>query len=368
MLVTLLRTRLRYYHNYLRHHFDRVVWLEIGLIVLLFFYLAGRSPADIGYNLKFLQAADFSFRYASQWAALLPLFYLIAEILALITLRPAGEWQILGALPIHQQAITNYHLLRHLGKIFGLFLLGTVPFLIGSGSIAGKTLRYSFALSALLALQLAGFIQAGVLRNAHERWPRKLRRWLPLEAAIIFLLVIGAPWWRNLLMVSTSQTFLGVLLAWSLALLLLFYIHHTHRPGHIETGVSRDREVVKPHREFSLSSRMGITAALIFHDMQFLWRCKHSVFVYLFITAGITGMACMFQKSAEEAYASSIVIAIISNLLLVNALLVYSIMIPAPPNCLILPIEGANFVESQMAVRGGIHGDSHVGSDFNHSP
>jgi len=74
MLLLLLRTRLRYYRNYLRHHFDRMVWLEIGFIILILFYLAGRSPADIGYNLKFLLEKDFPLKYAAPWVTLLPVF------------------------------------------------------------------------------------------------------------------------------------------------------------------------------------------------------------------------------------------------------------------------------------------------------
>src|SRR5574342_640075 len=134
MLLLLLRTRLRYYHNYLRHHFDRMVWLEIGLIVFILFYLIGRSPADMGYSLKFLLAKEFPFLYAQNWVALLPLFYLVSEALALLTLRPTGDWQILGALPVLKPAITNYHLLRHGSKILALLLAGTAPFWIGEVS------------------------------------------------------------------------------------------------------------------------------------------------------------------------------------------------------------------------------------------
>jgi len=97
MLFLLLRTRRRYYRNYLRHHFDPMVWLEIGAIILILFYLVGRSPADIGYNLKVLIAKDFHLKYSNHWVTLLPIFYLSVEALALITLRPSGELQMLGA-------------------------------------------------------------------------------------------------------------------------------------------------------------------------------------------------------------------------------------------------------------------------------
>jgi hypothetical protein len=64
MLILLLRTRLHYYRNYLRHHFDRMVRLEIGLIVAILLFLTVRSPADIGYSLKFLRAENFPLRFA----------------------------------------------------------------------------------------------------------------------------------------------------------------------------------------------------------------------------------------------------------------------------------------------------------------
>jgi hypothetical protein len=61
MLALLLRPRLRYYRHSLCHQFDRVTRLEAALIIL--FYLAGRSPVDVGYSLEFMSEPDFSRRW-----------------------------------------------------------------------------------------------------------------------------------------------------------------------------------------------------------------------------------------------------------------------------------------------------------------
>lgn len=323
MLILLLRTRLRYYRNYLRHHFDRMVWLEIGLIVTILLFLTVRSPADIGYSLKFLRAEDFFLRFAEHWAALLPIFYLIVEALALVTLRPTGEWQILGALTIDKRAITNYHLLRHLGKTVGLLLLGTLPFWIGNDSAFVKISHGLFALGFLLLLQFAAFAQAYTLRNVHKKTSQKLLQWLSLEGAIILFLIGGAPWLRSMFVGATSHALIAALPTWSLALALLFYLRRAYEPGWIETQTSQaNGNIVNRHRGIVSSNKMGLTGALILHDVQFLWRRKRSTFAWLSLAAIILAAAAFAQESAEAAYASSIVLEIIFSFLLINALLI----------------------------------------------
>lgn len=323
MLTLLLRTRWRYYRNYLRHHFDRVVWLEIGLIGIILLFLTVRSPADVGYNLQFLQAKNFPLRFAEHWVTFLPIFYLVSEALAMVTLRPTGEWQILGALPVDKRAITNYHLLRHLSKIFGLLLIGTLPFWIGNDSAFHETSRSLCALGTLLTLQLAAFKQASLLRDTHKKLPQRLWRWLPVEAAIIFTLIIGAASLQNILIGAQSRVPVAVLLAWSVALALLFYIRQTYEPGLIETGTSRESMIFTArHRQFMLSSKAGLTGALIWRDLLFLWRSKRSTFAWLLLADAIAALACLAQESAEEAYAGSIVLEIIFSVLLINVLLI----------------------------------------------
>jgi hypothetical protein len=323
MLILLLRTRLRYYRNYLRHHFDRMVWLEIGLIVIILLFLAVRSPADIGYSLKFLQAENFSWRFAEYWATLLPIFYLVVEALALVTLRPTGEWQILGALPIDKPAIASYHLLRHLGKTAGLLLFGTLPFWIGNDSVFVKISRSLFALGILLLLQWMGFAQAYTLRHTRKKTLQKFLRWLPVDASIVLFLIGGASWLRSMFVGAMSHALIAVLPIWSLALALLFYIRRTYEPGWIETQASTTGEkAINRSRGMTLSNKVGLTGALILHDVQFLWRRKRSTFFWLALAAIILAAAALAQESAEAAYASSVVLDIIFSLLLINVLLV----------------------------------------------
>jgi hypothetical protein len=319
----LLRTRLRYYRNYLRHHFDRMVWLEMGAIILVLFYLAGRSPADMGYSLKFLLAKEFPFQYAKQWVGALPFFYLIVEALALVTLRSTGEWQILGALPVPKTAVTNYHLLRHSGKTAGLLLVGTLPFWMGEFSLMEKLARFFCALGSLLALQFAGFTQAHHLRNTSKELPQRLLLWLPIETAIIAVLVIGHVILPNLLIVSIGNTLIGLLAGWSLAVVAFLHIRRTYEPGLIENLASREPKIIRTTKlldKFCFGE--GIIGALIQRDLKFLWMEKRSAFVWL---AGVTAIllaACLAQSSAEEAYASSIVIEAIFSIILINTLLI----------------------------------------------
>jgi len=323
MLSLLLRTRLRHYRNYLRHHFDRMVWLEIGFIILILFYLAGRSPADIGYSLKFLLEKDFPLKYAAQWVTLLPVFYLLVEALAFITLRPTGEWQILGTLPVAKSAITNYHLLRHSGKTLGLLFIGTTPFLIGDNDVIEKLARCCFAFGMLLALQFAGFLQAHSLRNTAKTLSRRLLRWLPVELAILLTLVFGVSQLKPLVAASIPKILLVWPAGWILAAALFFYLRQNHEPDLIESPTPIKHETIRTTATINLFSRKGgATSALIRRDLKFLWMEKRSTFALAAFTAIVILLACLAQSTAAEAYASSIVIEVIYSFMLINALLV----------------------------------------------
>ncbi|NUO84404.1 hypothetical protein HUU05_30380, partial [candidate division KSB1 bacterium] len=202
MLPLLLATRLRYYRNFIRAHFDRLTLIELCGIFLILIFLTLRSPADIGYRLDFLSASDFPQQWASLWAALLPLFYLTAEAFALITLRPAGEAQILGTLPLAHQALLPYHLVRHLLKTFALMLLGAMLFLLGKHGWGQRAMAAFTALTLMLALQLLAFGQAYVLRRRLLPTPRsasqgkkvagrfsKVLRWFAIESVILTALL-----------------------------------------------------------------------------------------------------------------------------------------------------------------------------------
>lgn len=322
MLLLLLRTRRRYYRNYLRHHFDRRVWLEIGFIIIILFYLAGRSPADIGYNLEFLLAKDFPLHYARQWTKLLPLFYLVSEALALLTLRPTGEWQLLGGLPVPKSTLANYHLLRHGSKILGLLLAGMVPFWIGETSLIEKLARFLLALGFLLALQLTSFIQAFRWRDSSKKLQFRILLWLPGEIAILFLLVSAAPLFQNFLL-EGNRHLIGVFAGWSLAAMALFYLHRIYQPGLTENLATSDHSLIRTSRTIKQFGRSGgIIDALIRRDLKFLWMEKRSFFVLIAFAAAILLLAGLAQTHTEAAYASSLVIETIFCFLLSNALLI----------------------------------------------
>jgi hypothetical protein len=300
-----------------------MVWLEMGAIVLVLFYLAGRSPADMGYSLKFLLAKEFPFQYAQQWVGALPFFYLVVEALALVTLRSTGEWQILGALPFPKHAVTNYHLLRHSAKTIGLLLVATLPFWIGDLSLMKKLTRFFFALGILLLLQFAGFRQAYHLRNTDKKWLQRLLLWLPIETTIITVLVISNTIWHNLLIGSSGNTLVGLLAGWSLAVVALLYIRRTYEPGLIENLASREPKIIRTTKVFDKFGFKGeIISALIQRDLKFLWMRKRSAFAWLAGAAVMLLFSGLAQSSAAEAYASSIVIEVVFSIILINVLLI----------------------------------------------
>ncbi|MDZ7290853.1 MAG: hypothetical protein ONB44_06585 [candidate division KSB1 bacterium] len=317
MLSLLFKTRLRYYRNYLRHHFDRAARIEIALIILIVLLLTGRSPADIGYSLKFLSAVEFPTRWANLLTVLLPLFYLAAEVLAFITLRPTGEGQILGALPFDRRTIANYHLLRFWGKTGPMLFLGTAPFLLGVGDTAGRMLHFFTVLGILVTLQLVAFLQA---HRARQRSPQKLFGWLFAEAVTIFILIAGASWWRQMFIAPEGIGLIGFLLGWSAVPFFLFYIYRAYEPGLIETRVTRGAKVVFGGLNSGRSA--GTTNALILRDLRFLWRRKRSTFILLLFALAIMTVVSFVHENLREACVSSIVLEIIFSALSINTLLI----------------------------------------------
>ncbi|MGH7494143.1 MAG: hypothetical protein ACREOO_17350 [bacterium] len=203
MFFLLFKTRLHYYRNFLRAHFDRVTVIELACIGLIFLYLAARSPADIGYRPEAFFTPEFAARWMVRWLSLLPLFYFAAEFLAWVTLRPAGEWQILAALPFQKYALLRYQLARHFLKTASLLLIGILPFAIGRGDSWSAGLQSVTALVFMSALQLMAFAQAHLLRSRAAP-ARKWGRWGLGE------IIIMAP------LLSCSQGEFGVtLVAWS---------------------------------------------------------------------------------------------------------------------------------------------------------
>jgi len=248
---------------------------------------------------------------------------LIVEALTFITLRPTGEWQMLGALPVAKSAVINYHLLRHSGKTIGLLFLGTMPFLLGDHSMFLKLARCFFASGMLLALQFAGFVQAYHLRNAGKSLPRRILRWLPIETVILIILVIGASQLEFLPLNSNDKILLAWPAGWIPAAALFLYLRRDYEPGLIESQTPGKHEAICPTVTINLFSRKGgTTSALIWRDLKFLWMKKRSAYILLAFAAGVILLACLAQSTATEAYASSIVLEIIFSFMLINVLLI----------------------------------------------
>ena len=320
MLILLIRTRLRYYRNYLRHHFDRVARIEIAIIILIALYLTGRSPADIGYSLAFVQEADFPRRFASAWISLLPLFYFVAEALALMTLRPTGEWQMLGALPLSKQAITNYHLLRHAGKTLLLLLIGTLPFFVGDENILAKVFHFLTALGILFALQIAGFRQAHLLRSSSRKLFRRIFMWLPTEVLIVSVTIASAFFLQRVFSGGIALPLVSTLFAWGAFVALLSYLYRSYHPGEREKVAAR-KIIINTWPAWRIVQKTGVTGALTVRDAQLLWRRQRSTYFLFLVYVVIMCIPIIAHAKAEEVYASSIAIQIVFSWLLINSLL-----------------------------------------------
>jgi hypothetical protein len=195
--------------------------------------------------------------------------------------------------------------------------------LIGADGIIEKLARVIFAFGILAALQFAGFLQAYNLRNTGKSLPQRIRRWLPVETVILMILLIGAPQLEPLLLNSNGK----MLLAWPvggiLAMALFFYLHRNDAPGLIESPAPITHKAIRASKTINFFSRAdGMTSALIRRDLKFLWMEKRSAYILLVFAAIVILLAGLAQSTAEEAYASSIVIEIIFSFMLINTLLI----------------------------------------------
>ncbi len=331
MLNLLLATRLRYYRNFLRTHFDRVTLIEFGFIFLIFIFLALRSPADIGYRFTFLLAPEFPQKWASLWAALLPLFYLIAEIFAFITLRPNGEAQLLGTLPIAPRALLPYYLLRHFLKTFGLIILGAALFLFGKHGFGAKALVSLTAFAVLLDLQLLAFMQAYALRLHSSRKSRLAKnnfaRWFVLEMFVIFTLYFAKSFFYLF-----SAEVIGLWSRFAVALLFLAGLGWCARRIYNPMRIIAAPPLPPPSNRIGLWARRAsspakfftgnFTAAHYANDLFFLkrekpsplWLCGGAIALLLLVTSA--------QTQAGHAYPAAIFLQLLYSTFMINALMV----------------------------------------------
>jgi hypothetical protein len=319
MLTLLIKTRLRYYRNYFRYHFDRTARIEIAIIILILLYLTGRSPADIGYSLTFVQEPNFPQLFRSAWLGLLPFFYLTAEALALMTLRPSSEWQMLGSLPFPKKAIAQYHLLRHTGKTLGLLLLGTLPFFMGDFQLLAKVLHFLSALAILHILQLAGFQQAFVLRTTTRNFGARILRWIPAEAVILSLTLASPLVLQRMFAGEVMFALTCTALAWGALTVLLFALYRIYQPG--MTDVAPAKPAASRISLLPAMESTGIINALLIRDVHLLWRRQRSTFYLLFFSIAVAAIPSLTQTKAEEVYASTITLQMVFGWLLINSML-----------------------------------------------
>lgn len=191
MLNLLVKTRFRYYRNYIKYHFDKITLIEIGLIFFFFLLLLARSPADIGYRIGWLLSSEFSASWLKFFINLLPFFYLLSELSGWRTLRHSGEWNLLVTLPFKRNLISSYFFLRHISKTASISIVAVAAFLAGADPIIQRMMRTVFAVLFLLLLQQLSFLQARNLRDKSFKKVFNILRWMTGDILVLGVLIFG---------------------------------------------------------------------------------------------------------------------------------------------------------------------------------
>jgi len=324
MLILLIKTRLNYYRNYIRYHFDRTTKIEIALIVLILVLLTFRSPADIGYNFKWLHDEKFPYQWASFFSIYLIIFYLLSEGLAFHTLRLATEWQLLGTLPFPKGSILNYYLLCHLSKTGILILIGCLPFLFTlSSNMEVRALRFFTTMGILLFLQFMTFYQAHRLRNTHQQFVSGVLRWFLVDALILIIIVSTAPWLRS----AFSKSLFNFQLLWFWLLyialpVLWVQIHKNFNLPDVESNISHGRRLLGEKSLTKLTPLMrGFYRSFFINDLLFLWRKKRSSAVIPVLFLIIAIILSLAEKSETAGYVSLLFLELLFSLLLIDSVL-----------------------------------------------
>jgi len=323
MLSLLIKTRFKYYRNYIRYHFDRTTKLEIVLIFFILILLTLRSPADIGYNFKWIHDENFPRLWANFFSLYLLIFYLLSEAFAFYTLRPSTEWQLLGSLPFSKQSVTNYYLFRHFSKTISLMLIGCLPLLLSfSSNVSSRGLRFLAASGIFVFLQLTTFNQAYRLRHTKHSFRQKITHWLVVEVLILGLILINALWLRSVFSKSFHIGLFGFLLLWIVIPLYWIYIHNTFILRDIEGKIFQRRKLLtrKSKLSFPIFTR-GYYRSFIVHDILFLWRQKRSSFLIPFITAIMTITICITENNDKAIYVSLLFLQVLCAFFLIKTVL-----------------------------------------------
>lgn len=322
MLTLLIRTRLRYYYNFIRHHFDKRTLFEIAFIFLVLLLLLGRSPADIGYSLNFLLSPDFPAQWLNIWINCLPLLYFIFVILALYTMRPTGEWLIIGGLPFAKKVIINYHLLRYVGKTFSLTLVGTVPFLFGPKPIEYKLLHFCISLALLVILQFIAFFRAFTLRNQHQKFLTRSFSWIWVDGVVIALFILFASALNSIFTTNSSRIILILITGCALAIIMLRIIYQIYDPSLTESFRPRLRIVSNRKLSIVKKSSLTQTTALLYNDVVYLSRYKRSLLVIIFIEAILLSITSIVHDLVTEIITSCISMQILFGWIFINMLMI----------------------------------------------
>lgn len=322
MLFLLLKTRLVYYKNYLKHHFDRTTTIEISIIVAVLLMLLMRSPADIGYNFKWMSDETFPVQWAKLFGSCgLVSFYLFAEIFAFFTLRVSKEWQLLGAMPMNRKTIADYYLIRHAGKTFIFVFIGSILFLLAKTIPFGaRFIHFLSALGALLLLQMVSFFQAFRFRYVHFSIAGKLSMWLPLEFIIWALLIFGGSKIGVCLGEASARSAMLLLPAWILFFGLLIYCRTRFM---LKQKQSQPERVVTNRKVQSRHIFRGTMHAFVLRDILLLWRRRARSFFIPLIATVVSTAVVLADGDSSAALVSMIFVEAIFSFLLIKTVLTF---------------------------------------------
>lgn len=323
MLALLLKTRLKYYRNYIRYHFDRTTKIEIALIFLVLLLLTLRSPSDIGYNFRWMNDENFPQNWANFFAIYLLFFYLISQAFAYHTFRFSTEWQLLGILPFHKNSITSYYLFRHLSKLLIFFMFGCLPFLFASTDGIGlRILRFFTAVGALVLLQLTSFNQLNKLRNLQKCPDRRIIGWLLVQLILIGTIILIAGWLRSVLSKSINIGLFSQALLWGV---LPFYWRFIQRNFILcyddSKPIQKRQTTSKKFYSLVTGFSRGFYRSCIFHDILFLWRHRKSSLIIPVLCSVIAITICIVEENIDAIYVSLIFVQAFFSLLFINTLL-----------------------------------------------
>ncbi|MCI0493545.1 hypothetical protein L0Z72_00950 [candidate division KSB1 bacterium] len=312
----LIKFRLKYYRNYIRYHFDRRTKIEIGIVVLILLLLTLRSPADIGYNFKWMHDENFLNNWRMIFLQLLPIFYLISEAFAFITLRISQEWQILGTLPFQRKSIANYFLIRQAIKISPFLFIGIIPFFLALSSDLSLRIFSAFiTLGFLFLLQMLSFYQAFQIRNHNVRILLRIGRWFVFDGLIIAFLILFSQNLGSFLLKIDPALLLIVLIVWLLSLLFLFYIQRSFVIHDAESTSQKGKKSAARTNAANMFNTRNVTRATILRDVLFLWRENRSSIVLFIVSIAVSIIVSLAARGFNETVVSLISIEILFSLL-----------------------------------------------------